>query len=129
MAKISATSFVRLCDLVAPLVLICAQVGEKQIYPWWHHAPLTSRTPDITLPWHHAPLTSRSPDITHPWPSSKRKFHIKSDRVSPVAPASPIECLLYLPNIRAIQYKLGPKRLTRIGNSNVQRLSVTLLVV
>jgi len=32
-----------------------------------------------------------------------------------VAPASPIECLLYLPNVRAIQYKLGPERLTRLA--------------
>ena len=30
--------------------------------------------------------------------------------------------LLYLPNFRAIQYKLGPERLTRLGNSNVLRL-------
>ena len=44
-----------------------------------------------------------------------------SDRVNLVAPTSPIECLLYLPNVRAIQYKLGPKRLTRHGNSNVLR--------
>jgi len=30
-----------------------------------------------------------------------------SDRVNLVAPASPIECLLYLPNVREIQYKTG----------------------
>ena len=57
---------------------------------------------------------------THLWPFSKSKFN-QSDRVNLVAPASPIECLLYLPNVRAIQYKLGPKRLTRLGNSNVLR--------
>ena len=34
--------------------------------------------------------------------------------------------LLYLPNVRAIQYKLGPERLTRLGNSNVLRLPVLL---
>ena len=49
---------------------------------------------------------------------------IKSDRVNLVAPASPFECILYLPNVRAIQYKLGPERLTRLGNSNVLRLPV-----
>ena len=56
---------------------------------------------------------------THPWPFSKSKFNLKSDRVNLVAPASPIECLLYLPNVRAIQYKLGLERLTRLGTSNV----------
>ena len=35
--------------------------------------------------------------FTHLWPFSKSKFHLKSDRVNLVAPASPIECLLYLP--------------------------------
>ena len=63
----------------------------------------------------HAPLTSKS------------KFKLKSDRVKLVAPASPIECLLYLPNVRAIQYKLGPEMLTRLGNSNVLRLPVDYL--
>ena len=29
------------------------------------------------------------------------------------------EPLLYLPNDRRIQYKLGPERLTRLGNLNV----------
>ena len=38
------------------------------------------------------------------WPFSKSKF--KSDRVNLVAPAGTIECLLYLPNVWAIQYKL-----------------------
>ena len=46
---------------------------------------------------------------THLWLFSKSKFNLKSDRVNLVAPASPIECLLYLPNVRAIQYKLGPE--------------------
>ena len=59
---------------------------------------------------------------THLWPFSKSKFNIKSDRVNLVASASPIECLLYLPNVRAIQYKLGPERLTQLGNSNVLRV-------
>ena len=63
--------------------------------------------------------------ITHPSPFSESKFNLKSDRVNFVAPASPIECLRYLPNLRAIQYKLGPDRLTRLGNSNVIRLPVT----
>ena len=40
---------------------------------------------------------------THLKPFSKSKFHLKSDRVNLVAPASPIECLLYLTNVRAIQ--------------------------
>ena len=62
---------------------------------------------------------------THPWPFSKSKFNIKFDRLNLVAPASPIECLRYLPNVRAIQYKLGPVRLTRLGNLNVLRLPVT----
>ena len=41
---------------------------------------------------------------THPWPFSKSKFNQKSDRVNLVAPASPIECLLYFPNVRAIHW-------------------------
>ena len=61
---------------------------------------------------------------TNLWPFSKSKFNIKSDRVNLVEPASPIECLLHLPNDRAIQYKLGPEKLTRLGNSNVLRLPV-----
>ena len=39
-----------------------------------------------------------------------------SDRVNLVAPASPIDCLFYNPNIRAVQYKLVPERLARLGN-------------
>ena len=35
--------------------------------------------------------------FTHLWAFSKSKFNIKSDRVNLVAPASHIECLLYLP--------------------------------
>ena len=61
---------------------------------------------------------------THLWSFSKSKFNLKSDRVNLVAPASSIECLIYLPYIRAVQYKLGPERLTRLGNSNVPRLPV-----
>ena len=69
-------------------------------------------------PKHHA---------THPWPCSKSKFNLKSNHVNLVAPASPIECLFYLPNVWATPYKLGPERLTRHGNSNVLRLLVTHL--
>ena len=53
------------------------------------------------------------------WPLSKSKFNLKSDRVNLVAPASPIEWLLYSPNVLAVQCKLGPERLTQLGNSNV----------
>ena len=63
-------------------------------------------------------------DIQFIWPFSNSKFNLKSDRVNLVASASPIECLLYLHNVRAIQYKLGPERLTRLGNSNILRLPV-----
>ena len=45
---------------------------------------------------------------------SKSKLNLKSDRVIVVAPTIPIKCLLYLPNVRGIQYKLGPERLTRL---------------
>ena len=62
--------------------------------------------------------------ITHLWPFSKSKFNQKSDRVHLVAPASLIECLLYLPNVWAILYKLGLERLTRLGNSNLLQLPV-----
>ena len=47
--------------------------------------------------------------FTHPWPFSKSKFNLKSDCVNLVAPASSIECLRYLPNVRSILYKLGPE--------------------
>ena len=67
--------------------------------------------------------------ITHPWPSCKSKFNLKPGPVNLVAPANPIECLLYLPNVRAIQYKLGPERLTRLGNSNVLWLPMLCLSV
>ena len=60
--------------------------------------------------------------ISNPWPFNKSKFNLKSDRVNLVAPASPIECLLNLRNVRGIQYTLGPERLTRLGNSNALRL-------
>ena len=59
-----------------------------------------------------------------PDPTVKSKFYLKSDSVNHVAPASPIECLVYLPNVRAIHYKLGPEMLTWLGNSNVLRLPV-----
>ena len=61
---------------------------------------------------------------TDPGPSSKSKFNLESDRVNLVAPSSPIEYLLYLPNVRAIQYKFVQEKLTRLGNSNVLRLLV-----
>ena len=56
---------------------------------------------------------------THLSPFSKSKINLKCARFNLVAPASPIECLIYLPNVRAIQYQLGPERLARLGNSNV----------
>ncbi len=59
-----------------------------------------------------------------PPPDPLRKFKLKSDRVNLDAPASPIQCLLYLPNVWTIQYKLGPERLTQIGNSYLLRLPV-----
>jgi len=66
--------------------------------------------------------------ITHSWPFSKSNLILKSERVNLVAPACPIERLLYLPNVRAIQYKLGPEGLTQLGNSNVLRLPVSCRV-
>ena len=59
---------------------------------------------------------------TSEWPFSKRKFNLKPNRVKRVVPASPIEWLLYLANVRATHDKLGPERLTRLENSNVLRL-------
>jgi len=79
----------------------------------------------ITLWFHFSPSTYPS-SPTHLWPFSKSKFNLKSDRVNLVAPASPNECLLYLPNVRVMQYKLGLERLTRLGNSNALRLPVLL---
>ena len=49
--------------------------------------------------------------LTHLWPFSKSKFNLKSVRVNLVAPVSPIKCLPYLPNVRAIRYKLDRKGL------------------
>ena len=69
-------------------------------------------------------LPDHNSGTTHPWPFSKSKFNLGSDRVNLIVPASPIERLLDLPKVRAIQYKLGPERLTRLGNSNVLRLRV-----
>ena len=69
-------------------------------------------------------------DTPHLWPFSKSKFNLKSARVNLVAPASPIECLLYLPNVRAIQYKLGPERLTHLGNcTTASRVNFQRLIV
>ena len=66
----------------------------------------------------------RAFENTHLCPFNKSKFNLKSDRVNLPAPVSPIKCLVYLTNVRAIQYKLGPERLTRLGNSNLLRLPV-----
>ena len=56
-----------------------------------------------------SPIVLRTRTSCSPaWPFSKSKFNLNSDRVNLVAPASPIECLLYLPNVRAIQYKGWP---------------------
>ena len=52
---------------------------------------------------------------THLWPYSKSKFNLKSDRVELVAPAC---FLIYLPNVRAIQYKLGPEIVDMARNFN-----------
>ena len=38
-----------------------------------------------------------SSTLTQLWPFSKSKFNLKSGRVNLVSPASPFECLLYLP--------------------------------
>ena len=61
--------------------------------------------------------------ITHPWPSSNSKLNLKST-------ASTLWHRLVLFNVCFIyqmsgRFKLGPKRLTRPGNSNVLRLPVT----
>jgi len=76
------------------------------------------RLPDYLTRKYQTPRTSER--------SVKVNSTLKSDRVNLVAPASPIECLLYLRNVRAIQYKLGPEKLTWLGNSNVLQLPVTL---
>ena len=76
-----------------------------------------------------SPGWSNSNLYTHLWPFSKSKFNLKSERVNLLALVSPIECLLYLPNVRVIQYKLGPERLTQLGNLNVQLLPVTIYFV
>ena len=87
--------------------------------------PLFHHISEKKLLWHYIVSSKKNSILfTHPWPFSKSKFNLKSDSINLVAPASPIECLLYLPNVRAIQYKLGPGRLTRVGNSNVLRLLV-----
>ena len=57
---------------------------------------------------------------TYLWPFSKSKLNLKSDRVNLVAPALVLLSVCFTQcNARAIQYKLGPERLTRLGNSNV----------
>ena len=63
---------------------------------------------------------------THLWSFSKSKFNLKSACVNLVASASPIKCLVHLLTDRAIQYKLEPEKLTRLGNSNVLRLPVDI---
>ena len=72
-------------------------------------------------------LTSGQSLHMHLWHLNKSKFNLKSVRVNLVAPA-PVECMLYLPSVRAMQYKLGPKRLTRLGNLNVLKLTVTVIL-
>ena len=62
---------------------------------------------------------------THLWPFSNCKLNLKSDRVNLVAPAMSywVSGFIY-PMSEAIQYKLGPETLTRLGNSNVLQLPV-----
>ena len=66
-----------------------------------------------------------SPGTPDPLVKVNSTVNLKSNRVNLIAQASPIEYLLYLPNVWAIQYKLGPERLTRLGNSNELRLPVS----
>ena len=105
---------------------IGSKIRLKWTVPWWFSV-FVDQT-NLKIIWKFSLSQYRclwTPSLlTHPWPFSKSKFNLRSDRVNLIAPASPIECLLYLPNVRAIQYKLGPERLTRLGNSNVLRLLV-----
>ena len=66
----------------------------------------------------------KCPQLTHPWPSSKSKFNLKSDRLNLLWHQLVLlnVCFIYPMSGR---FKLGPKRLTRPGNSNVLRLPVT----
>ena len=84
---------------------------EKRIFCWWLQLLIKSKNTVYNNKKVYGYCISAVP--THLWPFSKSKFNLKSDRVNLVAPASPIECLLYLPNVRAMQYKLGPERFTR----------------
>ena len=68
-----------------------------------------------------------SPGTPDPLVKVNSTVNLKSNRVNLIAQASPIEYLLYLPNVWAIQYKLGPERLTRLGNSNELRLPLAEL--
>ena len=43
-------------------------------------------------------------------PLAQIQFNLKSDGVNLVAPASPIECLLYLPNVQTGTGKVDPAR-------------------
>ena len=62
---------------------------------------------------------------TYLWPFSKSKINLKSDRINLVAPACPIECLLYPMQCQSDTVQLlRSERLTRLGNSNVLRLPV-----
>ena len=60
----------------------------------------------------------------HLWPLSKSKFNLSLTASTLLHRLVLFYCLLYLPNVPAIQYKLGPERLTRLGNSNVLRVPV-----
>ena len=64
-------------------------------------------------------------DRTHLWLFSKIEFNLKSDPVNRLVLLS--VCFIY-PISGAIQYKLGPERFTRLGNSNVLRLAQETMV-
>ena len=84
-----------LCDIIAPRVLI---LRCKLLLNFFNSENLQSAK-NICKTRTSAPLVK-----------------VKSNRGNLVAPASPIKYLLYQPNVRAVQYKLGPERLTRLGN-------------
>ena len=84
---------------------VCLFVFNKRQNGWTDRAKIM-----FSGTWSREGLWMGRLKLTHLWPFSKSKFNLKSDRVKLVSPASPIECLLYLPNVRAIQYKLGPER-------------------
>ena len=108
--------------------LPCLETVSSPCYPsTFNTTPSSSlkSTPSPTFPL--SPSIFIYPSATHLWPFSRSEFNLMSDRVNLVATGSPIECLLYLLNFRAIQYKLGVEMLTRLWNSNVLRLPVQRL--